>query len=192
MPENQPGTTPWVFQQDDLSFSDSNSGAAGINGSWLGRCCLTLGRSWMWLSCWSSPDILGWGKKGVGGFEREFLVMAEVQSHSSGWIRCLGLRCEHVTILRLWLSLQRTEMVPSWDLVSSSDVSEVGGFISVLQLTRFSALEVLLLLFTLKKLLLWQNLCEGYFLPGKENTSFAFPFSKTTNSQTLSGNVQTP
>lgn len=102
MLENQPGITPWVFRQDDLSFSDSNTGAAGINGSWLGKCCLTLKRSWMWLSCWSSPDILGWGKKGVGGFEREFLVMAEVQSHSSGWIRCLGLRCEQVTILRLW------------------------------------------------------------------------------------------
>lgn len=94
----------------------------------------------------------------MGGFESEVLVMVEVQSHSfAPALPELGVWIWDMSILRFsgsGLSLQRIEMVPCGDLLSSSDVSGVGGFILVLQLTCFSALEVLLLLFILKKLLL--------------------------------------
>lgn len=113
MLENQPGTTPWVFQQDDLCFSDSNTGAAGINGLWFGRCCLTLGWSW------SSPDSLG-EEKGSGRVWK--WVSSDGWSPKpqlcscSAWIRCLDLEHEHVMILRLWAVSTKNRNGPVWGL----------------------------------------------------------------------------
>lgn len=151
--ENQPGTTPWAFQQDDQCFSDSNTGAAGINGLWLGRCCLTLGRSW------SSPDGLYEAKRSgrVWKWVSSDGWSPEPQLCSCpAWIRCLDLGGEHVMILRLWAvsTKNRNGTLGTWSAALKSQGWEV--YLSP-SANFFSALEMLLLLFPLKKLLLWQK-----------------------------------
>lgn len=65
----------------------------------------------------------------MGGFESEFLVMVGVQSHSfAPALSELGVwtwDTSTVQFLGSGLPLQRIEMVPSGDLVSSSGVSGV-------------------------------------------------------------------
>lgn len=194
MLENQPGTTPWVLQQDNLCFSDSNIGAAGINAFVAWEMLPDFGKELDVVGLLEQPWWLGVRKKRNGSVWK--WVSSDGWSPKpqlcscSAWIGRLDLGHEHAMILRLWAVSAKNRNGPVWGLGRQLWCLRMGRFILVLQLTCFLALEVLLLLLTSKKLLLWQNRCETHLLPRKENTSFAFPFSKTINLQTLSGNVR--